>query len=442
MVAHRPSLVLFVVGVGIWLLPLARLARRERATRGLVRAMGRVVGLEPVEHLIANTELLPTWVSSTRYRPIVEFTTASGEVHQCAGLQSLPEGALRSARSSLCGTIPRSPTPRCAIPPQRAPERSSSRHWSASAASFSAWSPGPTGGADLLAADRRLVADTASRRVEEPSKGSPDMLVKRTWKRRTMRGQIVACVVSVSLIALVVSLTACSPSGPPYTLAHDGGYRVTLRASCPPTVPDCDLGSQRAAAIPLLSRRQAAFAEVKDAVVRANGADGIVVELPRVTDDADLVHLLTSTGAVAFVDTGETSLAIGADVSTKTCFGYLDPCRPGQFLVVFTGDEINPDQVSVQTDSSTGQQSVRYEFVREYQRQFAAYTHDAVGHYLAITVDAMVIASEPIQEEIDTSGEIGVATADDARRLAAYLESGPLPVLLMVVSNEHVTPSA
>jgi hypothetical protein len=94
MFAHLPSLVLFVVGVGILLLPLARLARRERAKRGFVRAMGVVVGLEPVEHLSANTELVPTWLSSTRYRPIVEFTTASGEVHQCAGLQSLPEGAL------------------------------------------------------------------------------------------------------------------------------------------------------------------------------------------------------------------------------------------------------------------------------------------------------------------------------------------------------------
>jgi hypothetical protein len=65
-----------------------------RATRGLAHAMGTVVALEPVEHLLPNVEQILTWVSVTRYRPIVEFTTATGAVRQCAGLHSLPADAV------------------------------------------------------------------------------------------------------------------------------------------------------------------------------------------------------------------------------------------------------------------------------------------------------------------------------------------------------------
>jgi hypothetical protein len=92
--SHLPSLALFVVGIGVLLRPLARIARRARAKRDLERAMGFVVELEPVEVLTPNIEQIPSWLSSTRYRPVVQYRAASGEERRVAGTQSLPQDAI------------------------------------------------------------------------------------------------------------------------------------------------------------------------------------------------------------------------------------------------------------------------------------------------------------------------------------------------------------
>jgi preprotein translocase subunit SecD len=49
--------------------------------------------------------------------------------------------------------------------------------------------------------------------------------------------------------------------------------------------------------------------------------------------------------------------------------------------------------------------------------------------------------SATIQSEIDGTGQIGGASEADAKRLAAYLKSGSLPVALSVASTELVMPS-
>jgi hypothetical protein len=99
MLTHLPPLVLFAVGASGLLNALARLARMVRAKRGLARALGTVVEVEPVEHLTPHIEGAASWWSSwTRYRPIVEFTTATGEVRRCAGLHSLPERAVTAGK--------------------------------------------------------------------------------------------------------------------------------------------------------------------------------------------------------------------------------------------------------------------------------------------------------------------------------------------------------
>jgi hypothetical protein len=106
---HLPSLLLFVVGIGVLLLPLARLVRRGRETRDLERAMGVVVELEAVEHLTPNIEQIPSWLSSTRYRPVLEFLTATGETRQVTGAVSVPADAIQVGERLPVRYDPRDP---------------------------------------------------------------------------------------------------------------------------------------------------------------------------------------------------------------------------------------------------------------------------------------------------------------------------------------------
>jgi preprotein translocase subunit SecD len=251
-------------------------------------------------------------------------------------------------------------------------------------------------------------------------------------------------------LALFVALllTACSPIGlrqsvtPQHSLARDGGAQITLRASCLPTAPTCALAKQRDAAIGVLTRRLSGRSDVHDAVVRADISANIVVELPDITGStqiADITTLLTSSGMVAILDTGSDFLPVGANTADKTC---AKACTPGQYQVAFTGDQIDRSQVAAQRDNQSGQWVVQFAFAGSVKQQFASYTSSHIGEYLTITVDEVVVESATIQSEIDGAGQITGVNEAEARQVAAYLNSGPLPAMITVVSSEQVAPSA
>jgi preprotein translocase subunit SecD len=225
------------------------------------------------------------------------------------------------------------------------------------------------------------------------------------------------------------------------TLVHDGGTRLTLRASCLPATPACDLTKQRDAAIRVLSRRLAGQTEIANPVVRADSAANIVVELPGVTNSgqvADITALLTGTGAVAILDTGDAVLQIGTSTTGKTC---VSSCEAGQYRVVFTGDEMDRSQVAARQDEASGHWVVMFGFAGSVKQQFADYTASHIGQSLTIISDDIVIASPTIQSEIDGSGEITGVNETEAKRLAAYLNSGSLSAALSVVTTELFMPS-
>ncbi len=246
----------------------------------------------------------------------------------------------------------------------------------------------------------------------------------------------------------VLLLTACSPIGlrqsvtPQHSLAQDGGVRLTLRAMCPPSAPTCNLAKERDAAIGVLTRRLAGRSEVHDPVVRADGSMNIIVELPGITGStqiADITSLLTTSGAVAILDTGSDFLPVGANTAGKTC---ASACETGQYHIAFTGDQIDRNQVAAQIDNQSGQWIVQFAFAGPARKQFASYTASHIGDYLTITVDDVVVESATIQSEIDNSCQISGMTEPAARQLAANLKLGSLPAALTVVTSELVTPSA
>ncbi len=182
--------------------------------------------------------------------------------------------------------------------------------------------------------------------------------------------------------------------------------------------------------------------DVHDPVVRADGSTQIIVELPGITGSpqiADITSLLTSSGAVAILDTGSDFLPVGASTTGKTCVG---PCEAGQYHIAFTGDQIDRNQVAAELDNQSGQWVVQFAFAGSARQQFASYTASRIGQYLTIAVDDIVVESATIQSEIDGAGQITGGDEASARQVAAYLKSGSLPAVITVVSSELVTPSA
>lgn len=243
------------------------------------------------------------------------------------------------------------------------------------------------------------------------------------------------------LLCALVLLAGCgaSSSAPARTLAHDGGTRITLQASCPAAQPGCDLSAGTTTAATVLQQRAATLG-VANPVARASGNGQITLELPAATLTNTLKSALVTAGRVAVINTGETFLSTGSSVAGKTCAAS---CQDGQYHVLFTGSQLDPDSVSASSDRQTGQPVVTFAFNDGARQAFADYTRQHIGQYLTITLDDTVIESATIQSEIDNTGQVtGLASMDQARNLAAYMKYGPLPVALTIVSEQRVAPSA
>ena len=253
-----------------------------------------------------------------------------------------------------------------------------------------------------------------------------------------------ALLVPAGLLAcLALLLAGCGGStGPQPSLGPNGGLRVTLQATCLPTAPGCDVSKQRDEAVSVLSRRLSQPGGVAGSAVQTDGQSGVVVELPGVSDIASVHPLLTSIGALAFVDSAGQPPDIGTNISEQLC---ASTCGAGQYKIVFTGTQLDHSQTGATQDRSTSRWVVLFEFAGDTRNQFGQYTRDHIGHYLTITLDGVVIEAAIIQSEIDGQGEIidsDAMTQLGAQQLAAMMISGPLPVALSVASTQMVAPPA
>jgi len=186
--------------------------------------------------------------------------------------------------------------------------------------------------------------------------------------------------------------------------------------------------------------RRASAAGYSDVVVRKGGDEQtVVVEAPGASDGQQLVPLMTSSGQIFFIDTGDKALSVGDDVSGNLCESR---CTPGRFAVLFRGEDLDANQVSAGLDTSTQQPIVTFQFKDDAKTRFADYTGSHVGQYLTITLDGKVIESAVIQSQITGPGQIsGNFTMTEAKTLAAELKSGALPLMLTLVNVEQVAPA-
>jgi preprotein translocase subunit SecD len=217
-----------------------------------------------------------------------------------------------------------------------------------------------------------------------------------------------------------------------------GGIQFLMQAGCPSFHPNCGSGyinSNMGGVVDNLNRRINGGLGVTEAVVQTEGGNRVSVELPGLQDDQQARQLLGQTGQMNVIDTQSQPLAIGTVAQ-----GCTKNCQTGQYKIVFTGAELDPNSISAGLDPNTNQPIVTFAFSGGAKTAFATYTRDHVGQYLTITLDDRVIESATINSEIDGNGEIqGIPTVASAQSLASLLKYGALPLPLTIISERHLS---
>ena len=221
-----------------------------------------------------------------------------------------------------------------------------------------------------------------------------------------------------------------------------GGVQITMQASCPSDQPHCNssqITSQMGAVIDNINRRIQEGLTVTDAVVRQEGGNRILIQLPDLRNENQALSLLGQTGQMNVIDTGTTALPIGTVVTGQTC---TTTCASGQYKIVFTGAELDPSTISATIDQNN-QPIVQFEFAGNAKSAFSTYTQNNINNFLTITLDDKVIESASINSQITGIGEIsgGNMTIANAQSLAALLKYGALPLPLKVIDDSQVAPT-
>jgi preprotein translocase subunit SecD len=182
--------------------------------------------------------------------------------------------------------------------------------------------------------------------------------------------------------------------------------------------------SGAASASELDAARAAIEKRLEAADIRADVsvAEGQLRVRLRNKDDVSAAAMLaTDVGLLVFFDPGETPPHPGEPV-------------PEDVQPLLTGLHVGSAQIGKD-------QSGSYQIVLKFDEQgaqiLADYTSSNVGHYLVIALDEVVLIAPLVQQPI-TGGEAvitGQFTEAEAKRLAAEINSGPLPVPLVVVSR-------
>lgn len=105
-----------------------------------------------------------------------------------------------------------------------------------------------------------------------------------------------------------------------------------------------------------------------------------------------------------------------------------------------TGKDLKSARVD--TDPSTGELKIDFEFKSASADKFARLTGENIGKQLAIVIDKELISAPVIRAEISERGNIsGSFTMEEAKQLANNLNSGALPVPLKILAETSVAPT-
>jgi SecD/SecF fusion protein len=206
-------------------------------------------------------------------------------------------------------------------------------------------------------------------------------------------------------------------------------------------------GNALSAAIETVRRRVDAMGTTEPTIVR-EGTSRILVQVPGLSDTAELKELIGKTARLSFHEVS-TTMTPGEAKATRVPPGFkiyqgVDRTEGEQLLretPVVRGDELTNANPSF--DSRTNEPIIDFAFNNSGARKFGKFTQDHVGKPFAIVLDDKVISAPVIREPIlGGRGQIsGSFTPETATQLAIQLRSGALPAKLTIVEERNVGPS-
>lgn len=186
---------------------------------------------------------------------------------------------------------------------------------------------------------------------------------------------------------------------------------------------------------------------VSEAVVQAQGANRLIVELPGVDNPDQAVETLRSTGQLEFINPGGTTLSQGMVINTTNRPTVADELQsqiiagnappdeipvPGQIFETAMTGAVLRNAIAVQ--DQFGQWTINFELTGAGSDQFFEYTRAHIGEPLAIVLDGHVLSAPTINAAIQDTGTIsGRFSQEEAESLAVQMRYGALPVPLRVV---------
>jgi preprotein translocase subunit SecD len=208
---------------------------------------------------------------------------------------------------------------------------------------------------------------------------------------------------------------------------------------------------------------------VSETSFQVTGGRRIIAEFPGLTNTADVIKTLKTTGQLAFVPMGQAPLKEGDKIKVDyTTAGTAVENLPTPTATTVVTPEITPtpggptltptavpteaalpvypalltgaDLSSVEVGQNLGQYYIAFTLKDSGAKVFADYTSKHVGDYLAIALDNTLISVPVVNSAItEGKGQIeGNFSRDSANNLAVQLRSGSLPVPLKVVESRAV----
>jgi len=174
-----------------------------------------------------------------------------------------------------------------------------------------------------------------------------------------------------------------------------------------------------------------------DPSISRQGDDGVLVQMPGVTDPSAIRDLLGTTAQMRFHWVTDGSQRTGVirvpDMQGNTTYTL-------EKRVAMEGEHISDAQLAF--DPNTGNPVVNFKLDSVGGSLFADMTRSHIGVPLAVVLDGKVITAPVIRAVIGAGGgEIsGDFTANEAKELALLLRAGALPMPLHVIEERTVGP--
>lgn len=222
-----------------------------------------------------------------------------------------------------------------------------------------------------------------------------------------------------------------------------GGMYVLLRADLSSVAKDPKQQAKAIEGAVEKIRNRVDSYGVKETSIQTQGDNSILVQVPGVVD-RDIINGLKEMGKLEFNLVSEDQDALAEAFKGNLAQGYVLRPYEASSLLVQQEASINGSDLQESTIGfdQYGIPEVRLQFTPDGGKKFAKVTQDNVGKRLAITLDNKIMSAPVINGPIP-SGQAqitGQFSMDEVRMLTSVLNSGALPIPLIVEEERTVGP--